>query len=66
MVLDPETLDMKEEWLQALDLCQQSEMPEEIQGRIKESAETDDGDEEPEEGGRRNIPMCRGWQRDTF
>ena len=50
MVLDPETLDMKEEWLQALDLCQQSEMPEEIQGRIKESAEADDGDEEPEEG----------------
>lgn len=50
MVLDPETLDMKEEWLQALDLCQQSEMPEEIQGRIKESAEADDGDDEPEEG----------------
>ena len=42
LVVDAVTLDSKEEWLQALHLCQEIEMPEEIRSRDKKAPNAPD------------------------
>lgn len=47
IVVDALELDVKEEWLAALNLCQQIELPEEVRARAKKVTEVQEVEAEP-------------------